>query len=206
MLVYDYLAQRGVPTPFGTPTIENPVVAYSADPTEETGQTLGIFGYVGFDITDSLTIDFEGRCSATRSARTRTSQRRSRISFRASRCPTSRASAKGCALGDFSRLHRERDAGAGNHNAIFLLGYLDWLAADAPAEKCAAAADMKLAAERGNYSGQMTYASLTMTGALDPCGGAEEQQIAAFIDRAEPQADGYFELLLVDHLRRAQGN
>ncbi|WP_321324392.1 TonB-dependent receptor plug domain-containing protein [uncultured Parasphingorhabdus sp.] len=61
VLVYDYLAQQGVPTPFGTPTIENPIVVYSADPTRETGSTLGIFGYMGYDFTDDLTLDFEWR-------------------------------------------------------------------------------------------------------------------------------------------------
>ncbi|MHA7819607.1 MAG: TonB-dependent receptor [Erythrobacter sp.] len=61
VLVYDYLAERGVPTIFGTPTIDNPVIVYSADPVEETGETLGIFGYIGFDITDRLTLDLEGR-------------------------------------------------------------------------------------------------------------------------------------------------
>ncbi len=61
MLVYDYLAQRGVPTPFGTPTIENPVILYSADPSSETGSTLGIFGYVGYDFSEELTLDFEWR-------------------------------------------------------------------------------------------------------------------------------------------------
>ena len=61
VLVYDYFLERGVPTPFGTPTLQNPVVVYSSDPVVETGQTLGIFGYLGYDILDNLTLDFEWR-------------------------------------------------------------------------------------------------------------------------------------------------
>lgn len=61
VLVFDYLTALGNPTPIGTPTPNNPVILYSADPTLETGSTLGIFGYLGYDITDDLTLDFEWR-------------------------------------------------------------------------------------------------------------------------------------------------
>ncbi|MGJ8563092.1 MAG: TonB-dependent receptor [Alphaproteobacteria bacterium] len=61
VLVFDYLGQLGNATPFGTSTLDNPIIVYSAGPTEETGNTLGVFGYVGIDITDELTLDIEGR-------------------------------------------------------------------------------------------------------------------------------------------------
>lgn len=61
VLVFDYLTTIGKPTPIGTPTPTNPVILYSADPIRETGSTLGIFGYLGYDITDDLTLDFEWR-------------------------------------------------------------------------------------------------------------------------------------------------
>lgn len=59
--IYDYLGELGVPTPFGTPSADNPLVIYFNGPAQETGETLGIFGYLGFDITDTFTLDFEGR-------------------------------------------------------------------------------------------------------------------------------------------------
>lgn len=61
VLIYDYFGDIGVATPFGTPTVANPVVVYTIGAVKETGKTYGIFGYLGFDITDSLTLDLEGR-------------------------------------------------------------------------------------------------------------------------------------------------
>ena len=61
VLVFDYLTQLGNPTPIGVPSLTNPIVLYSDNPTRERGTTLGIFGYVGYDIAKDLTLDLEWR-------------------------------------------------------------------------------------------------------------------------------------------------
>jgi ketosteroid isomerase-like protein len=99
--------------------------------------------------------------------------------------------------------HRQAAAAAGNHNAIFLLGYLAWNAAKDDNARCAAARDMKLAADRGNYSAQITYASFWLEDRLKPCGaGASKDEVKAYVAAARPQVDGFFETRLVDHLDR----
>jgi ketosteroid isomerase-like protein len=99
-----------------------------------------------------------------------------------------------------TRAVREAAAAAGNHNAIFLLGYLDWTAAK-PGPDCAAAERMKLAADRGNFSAQVTYTSLFLERKFDTCANvAERHELAAYMRSAKPEADGFFETRLVDHL------
>lgn len=61
VLVFDYLTALGKPTPIGTPTPTKPVILYSASPTREKGSTWGVFGYLGYDISRALTLDFEWR-------------------------------------------------------------------------------------------------------------------------------------------------
>ena len=96
---------------------------------------------------------------------------------------------------------RQAAAAAGNHNAIFLLGYLDWVAARDDTAKCVAARDMKLAADRGNYSAQMTYASYYLENKLKMCpDSATRSEINAYVAAARPAADGFFEIRLADHL------
>ncbi|MHA7819603.1 MAG: YybH family protein [Erythrobacter sp.] len=102
---------------------------------------------------------------------------------------------------ELSRASREAAARAGNHNAIFLLGYLDWLTAEDDAAKCQAAADMRLAADRGNYSAQVTYSAFQIEGKLSPCGEAAKAPIGDYLSAAGGSADGYFERLLVSHLQ-----
>ncbi len=98
-------------------------------------------------------------------------------------------------------MHRKAAAQAGNHNAIFLLGYLDWTAARDDAARCAAARMMKLAADRGNYSGQITYSSFFLEGKLESCvDAATREDAAAYLAAARPAVDGFFETRLADHL------
>lgn len=97
--------------------------------------------------------------------------------------------------------HRRAAAQAGNHNAIFLLGYLDWAAARDDTARCAAAQRMKLAADRGNYSAQLTYASYFIEGRFAPCADAAgKAEVAAYLAKARPAVDGFFETRLADHL------
>jgi ketosteroid isomerase-like protein len=96
---------------------------------------------------------------------------------------------------------REASAAAGNHNTIFLLGYLDWVAAKDDIVRCQAAREMKLAADRGNYSGQLTYASFFLEGKFAPCADAASvSEVAAYVAAAKPAVDGFFETRFVDHL------
>lgn len=98
-------------------------------------------------------------------------------------------------------MHRMAAAQAGNHNAIFLLGYLDWTVARDNAARCAAARKMKLAADRGNYSGQITYGSFFLEQKLEPCvDAATRDEVAAYLAAARPAVDGFFETRLADHL------
>ncbi|MGQ3230837.1 MAG: YybH family protein [Blastomonas fulva] len=100
-----------------------------------------------------------------------------------------------------TRATREAAAAAGNHNAIFLLGYLDWVAGADPSAKCRAADQMLLAARRGNYSAQLTYSSLVLERALAPCyDTAPRPELQQFVTRAKAQADGFFETRFADHL------
>lgn len=97
--------------------------------------------------------------------------------------------------------HRRAAAAAGNHNAIFLLGYLAWASATNESAKCDAARDMRLAADRGNYSAQLTYASLFLEGRLSGCGDvASREQVLAHVRAARPAVDGFFETRLAEHL------
>lgn len=96
---------------------------------------------------------------------------------------------------------REAAAAAGNHNVIFLLGYLDWVAAKDDAARCTAASEMKLAADRGNYSAQITYATYFNEGRFKTCEGqASKAEVVAYVAAAKPAVDGFFETRLVEHL------
>jgi ketosteroid isomerase-like protein len=96
---------------------------------------------------------------------------------------------------------REASAAAGNHNTIFLLGYLDWIAAKDDGARCAAAREMKLAADRGNYSGQITYATFYNEGRFAACEDrATKAEVAAYVEGARPAVDGFFETRLMEHL------
>ena len=96
---------------------------------------------------------------------------------------------------------RRAAAAAGNPNAIFLLGYLDYQGAKDDTGRCSAAARMKLAADRGNYSGQITYASYLIEGKLAACSGrATLREGAGYVAAARPLAEGFFETRLADHL------
>ena len=92
-------------------------------------------------------------------------------------------------------------AAAGNDNAIFLLGYLDFQAATDQAARCAAEARMRLAADRGNYSAQLSYASYLVEGKFDQCAGhASIATAAAYVAAARPQVDGFFETRFAETL------
>jgi uncharacterized protein (TIGR02246 family) len=96
---------------------------------------------------------------------------------------------------------RRAAAAAGNHNAIFLLGFLDWSAAKEDVARCRAARDMKLAADRGNYSAQITYSALLLEGRFDRCPErASRPEIQAYLKAARAAVDGFFETRLADHL------
>jgi len=96
---------------------------------------------------------------------------------------------------------REAAAAAGNHNVIFLLGYLDWVTAKSDAARCTAASEMKLAADRGNYSAQITYAVYFNEGKFKFCEGqASKTEVAAYVAAAKPAVDGFFETRLQEHL------
>jgi hypothetical protein len=98
-------------------------------------------------------------------------------------------------------MHRQAAAAAGNHNAIFLLGYLAWSTAKDDQVRCGAARDMRLAADRGNYSAQITYASLFLEGKFSRCPDvASRDQVADYVKSARPVVDGFFETRLADHL------
>ena len=100
-----------------------------------------------------------------------------------------------------TRAMREASAAAGNHNAIFLLGYLDWGAAKDDGARCAAGRAMKLAADRGNYSAQLTVASYLLEGKFAPCGAlVGKAEATAYVAAARPQVAGFFETRLADHL------
>jgi ketosteroid isomerase-like protein len=106
-------------------------------------------------------------------------------------------------LGDTQKslMHRKAASAAGNHNTIFLLGYLSWSMAKDDSTRCAAAREMKLAADRGNYSAQLTYASLFVEGRLSACGDrAGQAEVAAYVKAARPAVDGFFETRFADHL------
>lgn len=96
---------------------------------------------------------------------------------------------------------REASAAGGNHNAIFLLGYLDWVAAKDDVTRCNAAREMKLAADRGNYPAQITYAAYFNEGRFQSCEDrASKAEVVAFVAAAKPDVDGFFETRLVEHL------
>jgi ketosteroid isomerase-like protein len=96
---------------------------------------------------------------------------------------------------------RKAAAAAGNHNAIFLLASLDWSAAKDDVSRCAAAQGMRLAADRGNYSAQLTYAAFYLEGRFTPCADvATADQVAAFVKAARPVVDGFFETRFAEHL------
>ena len=100
-----------------------------------------------------------------------------------------------------TRQAREASAVAGNHNTIFLLGYLDWVAAKDDAVRCQAAREIKLAADRGNYSGQITYASFFLEGKFAVCpDAASASEVAGYLASARPAVDGFFETRFADHL------
>jgi len=96
---------------------------------------------------------------------------------------------------------RRASAAAGNHNVIFLLGYLDWIVAKDDSARCAAADQMKLGADRGNYSGQVIYASFFNEGRLAACPNrASKAEVEAYLKAAAPAVDGFFETRLVGYL------
>lgn len=96
---------------------------------------------------------------------------------------------------------RRAAAAAGNPNAIFLLAYLDMESAKDATARCTAAARMRLAADRGNYSARVTYASYWLEGRFEACADrAPHADVAAYVAGATPLADGFFETRLVRHL------
>lgn len=100
-----------------------------------------------------------------------------------------------------TRATRESAAAAGNHNAIFLLGYLDFASAKDDATRCTAAQTMKLAADRGNYSARLTYPSYLLEGKLASCPDrATVAEAMAYVKDARNSVDGFFETRLADHL------
>lgn len=100
-----------------------------------------------------------------------------------------------------TRAARRAAAAAGNHNAIFLLAYLDLEAAQEPTDRCTAADRMKLAADRGNYSAQVSYASYWLEGRFGACRDrASHAEVAGYVAKALPAADGFFETRFVRHL------
>ncbi len=105
--------------------------------------------------------------------------------------------------GDSARTlqHRQAAAAAGNHNAMFLLGYLGWIGATSDAARCDAASQMRLAADRGNYSAQIAYSTYFVEGRLAPCGDTPARsQFTGYVRSARPAVDGFFETLLAEHL------
>lgn len=104
---------------------------------------------------------------------------------------------------DLAHFYRQQSAMAGNHNAIFLLAYLDLVTAKDDAVRCDAMGRIVDAARRGNYSAQMTFAAYHTDGRSDGCGKlANDEEIVAFVASAKSQADGFFETLLASHLER----
>jgi len=98
-------------------------------------------------------------------------------------------------------MHRRAASAAGNHNTIFLLGYLAWSTAKTEAARCAAHREMRDGADRGNYSAQLTYASLFLEGKFAPCPDtASPGDVADYVKAARPVVDGFFETRLADHL------
>jgi hypothetical protein len=61
---------------------------------------------------------------------------------------------------------------------------------------------MRLAADRGNYSAQMTYAAFYLEGRFAPCAdAATAQHVAAYVKAARPMVDGFFETRFAEHLQ-----
>lgn len=97
--------------------------------------------------------------------------------------------------------HRQAAAAAGNHNAIFLLGYLGWIGAANDAARCEAAGQMRLAADRGNYSAQIAYSTFFVEGRLASCADTPAKPVfTGYVRAARPAVDGFFETLLAEHL------
>jgi iron complex outermembrane receptor protein len=55
VLAYDWLGELGA---FG---IGGPIIFYGQPPVEETSEAIGVYGTIGFDITDAFTLDVEAR-------------------------------------------------------------------------------------------------------------------------------------------------
>ena len=107
---------------------------------------------------------------------------------------------------DRAHFHREAAAAAGNHNAIFLLAYLDFITAGDEDLRCGAVTQMRRAARLGNYSAQMFYSAARLDGRIGHCGGlAPVAEVRAYLQAARPSVDGFFETLLADHLLREVG-
>jgi uncharacterized protein (TIGR02246 family) len=100
-----------------------------------------------------------------------------------------------------TRMHRQAAAAAGNHNAIFLLGYLAMAAAKDDAARCQAGEQMRLAADRGNYSARIAYSAYVLQGRFAACNGvATRAEALEYVKAARPAVDGFFETLLAEHL------
>ena len=101
-----------------------------------------------------------------------------------------------------SRFHRLAAAEAGNHNAIFLLAFLDFVAAKEDSGRCTALSEMKRAAELGNYSAQLTLSAYMLDGRapLECESMPSRGRLAAYAAEAAKHADGFFESLLATHL------
>ena len=100
-----------------------------------------------------------------------------------------------------SRAAREASAAAGYPAAMFLLGYLDMIAAKTDAERCSAGERIRLSADRGGYAGLVGYPAYVLDGHLKNCPGtADAQALLAYLERARPAADGFFERMLIDTL------
>jgi len=102
-----------------------------------------------------------------------------------------------------TRFHREAAAAAGDPNAIFLLGYLEFNAAKSDADRCPAAERMRLAADRGNYSALIAYPAFALEGRFAACpNAATREQLGAYLATARSDVDGFFETLFAEHLIR----
>lgn len=97
--------------------------------------------------------------------------------------------------------HRQAAAALGDTNSIFLLGYLALGEAKDEAARCEAARQMKLAADRGNYSARMAYTSFVLEGRFAACKETPSSaQLLEYAKAAKTQADGFFENRFADHL------
>lgn len=98
--------------------------------------------------------------------------------------------------------YRAASAAAGYPSGIFLVGYFEMRVAKDQATLCHAASQIKLSADRGNYSGAIVYTTAALEGRFAACPGiATSAELKEYLKLARPAADGFFETLLDDHLQ-----